>query len=1018
MKYLMAAKTILCLSLFVARRNCSDPFGFAMNNLIFRNTSTFPKVWHLQVRNFLFLRLPRQVTLTKSLQKLFGKLMYISNLFVLFGRIAPEGVPAETIVKVECGAKKVKSERLTKGALIMTSASGKIVDRKREIKEWKDRQRRCRNRFWAVCFFAWTFSLHPEVRLNLTFDTIDFINGMQDCCLGKLTVTSGLSVQTLGNVSKPDFVFCGPHSKFHIFPVFSQISLSRQTYITSEYNILLFFSILDTGTVYSIQPNKSKYHLPQLTSKSKLYDLPSRNKQLHLYHLHTQAMQRIVLHLERIRKLDVVVHNGPGEQSEILTPSNDKILTSSFVCFLKIVFPGSSNQTGFFLDYVAHNQESTLNVSLTKPVAHKVLSIPHFDCINAPCVVQVHAIANFKVNVSVTHFQYDGVGNSGCLYGGLVGAERKTDQWVMLGSHCQTHHNPIQNIYSTTCSLTLIVYWFKHYSNVNVVLNTTLTKCKPVFINVCLYDYLCSCSKADVDYLRACQRKVKRKWPRCAKYVNSISVRLNQSFQYEHSESKSGFIIHGAMTLSLKQNECVVIRLSQTDKMFQEYMKILLPHHLDLIQKCQLQLRPRLGTQLGHVFIFDIFAHLATPKINIVHDFLKFYGFPDYFFDSEKGKRESFRKAYHKGTWEEYPFFCRTKSPTSWCAKQQSRIYIRAKAKSPEHNSVLTILNEVQAQSIGTWIDIVVWKELTAPEKEYQWQMQTFFLKRRKCFRHYRHFPSSLVADQVMTLTLDIPKKVRSFVPTRKFYLKVRSHNAFDRGFAKSYFIFYRLQFQIQKVLSKYQNKFEISSPGFSDMLSFWMHYKKRTGSKFKMTAIWTWGYHKKYHPFMGKGEECHSNATSLFVNLDLCFNFSKNSVSYTKYYVLFSAEYNLYKLSLNNASETLETGHRDKLRSWEDASQLCKSAGVLLPYFNSQPDEQEFLAWIKISPSVPPLEGVYIGLHFKHFRNVRFFYGLKPEGQSATAHFLSNKSRIIFLLAECFQMGKLRSSNISFLFE
>ena len=50
-------------------------------------------------------------------------------------------------------------------------------------------------------------------------------------------------------------------------------------------------------------------------------------------------------------------------------------------------------------------------------------------------------------------------------------------------------------------------------------------------------------------------------------------------------------------------------------------------------------------------------------------------------------------------------------------------------------------------------------------------------------------------------------------------------------------------------------------------------------------------------------------------------------------------------------------------LTSWNGASALCRSYGMYLPYFYSREELEEFIAILKLSNSVPPLEGIYIGI-------------------------------------------------------
>lgn len=75
-------------------------------------------------------------------------------------------------------------------------------------------------------------------------------------------------------------------------------------------------------------------------------------------------------------------------------------------------------------------------------------------------------------------------------------------------------------------------------------------------------------------------------------------------------------------------------------------------------------------------------------------------------------------------------------------------------------------------------------------------------------------------------------------------------------------------------------------------------------------------------------------------------------------------------------------------LRSWNEGNNLCQSAGGHLPHFNSEEELDEFIALIKLSPYVPPIEAVFVGLKYRSVRQVSssVTIGLQP-------YFLKNSS-------------------------
>ena len=50
-------------------------------------------------------------------------------------------------------------------------------------------------------------------------------------------------------------------------------------------------------------------------------------------------------------------------------------------------------------------------------------------------------------------------------------------------------------------------------------------------------------------------------------------------------------------------------------------------------------------------------------------------------------------------------------------------------------------------------------------------------------------------------------------------------------------------------------------------------------------------------------------------------------------------------------------------IKSWTEASNLCKSIGGYLPLIRNQDELDEIITFLKLSEDMPPVEGLYIGL-------------------------------------------------------
>lgn len=104
------------------------------------------------------------------------------------------------------------------------------------------------------------------------------------------------------------------------------------------------------------------------------------------------------------------------------------------------------------------------------------------------------------------------------------------------------------------------------------------------------------------------------------------------------------------------------------------------------------------------------------------------------------------------------------------------------------------------------------------------------------------------------------------------------------------------------------------------------------------------------------------------------CYNFSSSSDGEIarNYYVFFRQFYSVYgydKIFPHNIS-------------WHEASKICEDVGGYLPILRSKKELEELLAMVKLSPFVPPVKGVFIGLAYNISIQVREFFVncSKPE--------------------------------------
>ena len=111
---------------------------------------------------------------------------------------------------------------------------------------------------------------------------------------------------------------------------------------------------------------------------------------------------------------------------------------------------------------------------------------------------------------------------------------------------CQRHDGQIEqsrSLYSSNSSLVLVLYWYNRYNryhNITVSLSLSLTRCKPINIDLCRYDILSLKHDGNIDS--------------CKKYINSTMKWSNiKLFQYEAEPF---------LSFNLQDNECSIVQFS------------------------------------------------------------------------------------------------------------------------------------------------------------------------------------------------------------------------------------------------------------------------------------------------------------------------------------------------------------------------------------------------------------------------------------------------------------------------
>ena len=187
-------------------------------------------------------------------------------------------------------------------------------------------------------------------------------------------------------------------------------------------------------------------------------------------------------------------YDGPGFSVNLIAVNNSTIISSStFQCIIQILmYSDEVSNVGTF-NYISKNFKKDIHINLN-PQTYMLLQLPNIACFDNLCVFNINTESNQQINVTLNKIDSVGVYNPTCKYGGIVAGEYLDNRYKESTTICQRHDGQIEqsrSLYSLNSSLVLVLYWYNRYHNIRVSLSLSLTRCKPINIDLCRYDILC-----------------------------------------------------------------------------------------------------------------------------------------------------------------------------------------------------------------------------------------------------------------------------------------------------------------------------------------------------------------------------------------------------------------------------------------------------------------------------------------------------------------------------------------------
>ena len=490
------------LILILSVSNCSS--DIALNGFNIDVTNEIPKAWHGYIRLFFKIYLERSISFNILISRLLEILTYSKSFLRL----------RDLSIRVNSSNWNTKSvQNVTWASRHFTFEHG-----------------RCS----SPCL-DYYFELYYLLRLNFTFNIIH----------------SPYTVLRLHESPSwySSLRYVGFYSTFCIYPKFKNLHLKHfylvarhgfhtTFHITGHFIINGSFTIFDYKLIHNYPVNSTGQINPNIMYRMKKYIMLS-------YFLHVRKLDQIFVQMELIAD-EYIIYDGPGIFTDKLKKQNYN-KCSTFQCVVHVL--REYNAVEAFLNYYSRPQAITEIKGITAG-KNQLMHLPDKKCSDKACIIYISAEFGHHVNATINKVSTPGNYYPICMYKGLVAAEQLPNDYKQSETICKSHNevitkHPSRSFYSYSSTLTLVLFWYKQYSTINVSVMISQTKCEPVEIDVCMYSDYCAALGPRL-YPYVCDQYLKY----ITQYTK-IKLLNGKVFRFIHTQSKCVvFILSNNKTIS------------------------------------------------------------------------------------------------------------------------------------------------------------------------------------------------------------------------------------------------------------------------------------------------------------------------------------------------------------------------------------------------------------------------------------------------------------------------------------
>ena len=800
--------------------------------------------------------------------------------------------------------------------------------------------------------YTWNFYIHPHLALNITVENIQFASDYLECYWARLTVHNSKSL-------KNQFIYCGHQTNFNIYPSYNVIDISIHSYKHSSFAFTALQTIITERLIVSFETSNSS--VPDIS----WVHLIKSEILVETFHIKVRKIHHLVVQFSETGSYTYELYDGPGFLSTNLRNSAHVYKTSTFQCVAQIAtYIELVAEEERFFNYASKSLKISRIFNISSNKTGVTITLPMSLCTPNHCAIFLYADKTYHVTITVLEIIYKGPTGERCKYGGLVTGEETLMDYKESLTVCEKQHG--LTFFSQNSSLILFGYWYEHYSKIQTTVHVSLTKCTAVQLDACTVQKLCH-TFFNLNNLTICNL-----------YLKHISQ--NHLSYYKNFDDFTDFVL-----FSLQDGNCMVIQLRKRTVRL-DYL---------FYPQCGIQLRSSNVSQLGREVQYKLKGSFYSPiyhfkklkaKVKIYKDYVAFYGDTlNFCFRRFKGGKFSC-KFIERQKSREHPLVAAIRKRDYFHLISRYHIEnkdfsVRARQSSSSESGLLRILIQLNLFSVS-WMDIHISRHEVNRKVGSTFRDMYFTESILLPFISYDVQRIGYRWDHFVLLKLNV-----NSTTFERLSFKVKLKSRFDgqgnltqlnwsSGFSLSYLRdskvislpgrIYEAALFLNTETTKLKN---------NSLNLFWLHENINDDSH--VSSYLNGRDCRKTKPIIPKTFDlsaCFNNSLHSLTEFEKCsldalldfhkpshritclqYTFPKeNSLHYATHYMIFSHEFDYMNLQFNIELYKL---------SWMEASNLCKDAGAMLPYFTSRQDLDQLIRLLKLSRDGFLLEGLFIGL-------------------------------------------------------